>query len=45
MVMGPNGARNQERLCWRGPAAIYWNVNRSQMPRTIIGVMSAVIFL
>jgi hypothetical protein len=22
--MGPDGARNQERLCWRGPAAIYW---------------------
>jgi hypothetical protein len=24
MVMAPDGARNQERLCWRGPAAIYW---------------------
>jgi hypothetical protein len=23
--MGPDGARNQERLCWRGPAAIYLN--------------------
>jgi hypothetical protein len=23
MVMGPNGARNQQRLCWRGPAEIY----------------------
>jgi hypothetical protein len=22
--MVPDGARNQERLCWRGPAAIYW---------------------
>jgi hypothetical protein len=21
--MGPDGARNQERLCWRGPVAIY----------------------
>jgi hypothetical protein len=24
LVMGPNGARNQEWLCRRGPAAIYW---------------------
>jgi hypothetical protein len=23
MVMDPEGVRNQERLCWRGPAAIY----------------------
>jgi hypothetical protein len=23
--MGPDGARNQERLCWRGPAEIYWS--------------------
>jgi hypothetical protein len=23
-VVGPDGARNQERLCCRGPAAIYW---------------------
>jgi hypothetical protein len=23
MVMVPEGARNQERFCWRGPAAIY----------------------
>jgi hypothetical protein len=22
--MGPDGARYQERLSWRGPAAIYW---------------------
>jgi hypothetical protein len=22
--MGPDGAQNQGRLCWRGPAAIYW---------------------
>jgi hypothetical protein len=22
--MGPDRARNQERLCWQGPAAIYW---------------------
>jgi hypothetical protein len=22
MVMGPDGTRNQELLCWRGPAAI-----------------------
>jgi hypothetical protein len=21
---GPDGARNLERLCWRGPAGIYW---------------------
>jgi hypothetical protein len=26
MVMGPNGAENEE-LCWRGPAAIYWTGN------------------
>jgi hypothetical protein len=25
LVTGPDGARNQERLCWRGPAAIYCN--------------------
>jgi hypothetical protein len=24
MVMSPDGAGNQERLCWREPAAIYW---------------------
>jgi hypothetical protein len=24
MAMGPDGVRNQERLCWRGLAAIYW---------------------
>jgi hypothetical protein len=24
LVMSPDGARKQERLCWRGPAAIYW---------------------
>jgi hypothetical protein len=24
IVMGPEGARNQERLCCLGPAAIYW---------------------
>jgi hypothetical protein len=24
MVMGPDGAQNQERLCWRGSATIYW---------------------
>jgi hypothetical protein len=24
MVVGPDGARNQERLCWRGPAVIRW---------------------
>jgi hypothetical protein len=23
LVMGPEEVRNQERLCWRGPAAIY----------------------
>jgi hypothetical protein len=23
LFMGPNKARNQEWLCWRGPAAIY----------------------
>jgi hypothetical protein len=23
MVMGSDGAQNQERLCWRGPAVIY----------------------
>jgi hypothetical protein len=22
--MGSDGDRNQERLCWRGPAAIHW---------------------
>jgi hypothetical protein len=22
--MGPDGARNQKPLCWRGPGAIYW---------------------
>jgi hypothetical protein len=22
--MGPDGARYQERMCWRVPAAIYW---------------------
>jgi hypothetical protein len=24
VVMVPDGARYQERLCWRGPAEIYW---------------------
>jgi hypothetical protein len=24
MVVGPDGARNEERLCWRGPAVVYW---------------------
>jgi hypothetical protein len=24
MIMGPDGTRNQDLLCWRGPAAIYW---------------------
>jgi hypothetical protein len=24
MVMCPEGARNQERLYWRGSATIYW---------------------
>jgi hypothetical protein len=24
LVMGPKGDRSQERLCWRGPAAICW---------------------
>jgi hypothetical protein len=24
MIMGTDGARYQERLCWRGPAEIYW---------------------
>jgi hypothetical protein len=29
--MGPDRAQNQERLCWRGPAAIYWaRLDRSQ---------------
>jgi hypothetical protein len=23
MIMGPEGARDQERLYWRGPGAIY----------------------
>jgi hypothetical protein len=23
LVTDPDGSRNQERLCWRGPAAIY----------------------
>jgi hypothetical protein len=23
-VLGPDGARNQKRLCWRGPVAICW---------------------
>jgi hypothetical protein len=31
-VMGPVGARNQERLCWRGPAEIYWNGVVSSQP-------------
>jgi hypothetical protein len=22
--MGPDGTLNQERLCWREPATIYW---------------------
>jgi hypothetical protein len=22
--MGPDGARNREQLCWRGPAVICW---------------------
>jgi hypothetical protein len=22
--MGPDGARNRERLCWRDPAEIFW---------------------
>jgi hypothetical protein len=22
--MGSDGVRNEERLCWLGPAAIYW---------------------
>jgi hypothetical protein len=26
MIMGPDGARNQKRLCWRGPTVIYWTV-------------------
>jgi hypothetical protein len=24
MAVGPDEVRNQERLCWRGPTAIYW---------------------
>jgi hypothetical protein len=24
--MGPDGARTQEQLCWRGPTEIYWTV-------------------
>jgi hypothetical protein len=24
LAMGPDEARNQERLCWAGLAAIYW---------------------
>jgi hypothetical protein len=24
MVIGLKGARNQERLSWRGPAGMYW---------------------
>jgi hypothetical protein len=24
IVMGPNGTRNQDLLCWRGSAAMYW---------------------
>jgi hypothetical protein len=32
--MSPDGARNQEQLCWRGPAAIYWTAI-SQLKRGI----------
>jgi hypothetical protein len=28
VIMSPDGARNQELLCWRGPAAIYWTGQR-----------------
>jgi hypothetical protein len=32
MVIGPDGARYQEGLCWRGPAAIYWTgLEKSRM--------------
>jgi hypothetical protein len=31
MAMGFDGVRNQERLCWRGQAVIYWTGLDSQL--------------
>jgi hypothetical protein len=31
LAMGPDWIRNQEWLCWRGPAAIYWSASPSSL--------------
>jgi hypothetical protein len=33
--MGPDGARYQERLCWRGPAAIYWTALKESLESAV----------
>jgi hypothetical protein len=42
LVTGPDGAQNQERLCWRGPALIYWTVRllASQEALYLIGLVN-----
>jgi hypothetical protein len=41
MVMGPDGDRNKERLCWRRPSLIYWTgLDRSVYCPTYITVSS-----
>jgi hypothetical protein len=35
MVMGPDGASNQKRLCWRRPAVNYWSAKQHYVPDKI----------